>query len=552
MTRHIGNESMAQNPIAVVILTWNNKHYTLDCLRSLAEQTAPHTVYVVDNASSDDTVASITTEFPEVRIIANSDNLGFAGGNNVGLCVAFADGAETVLVLNNDTTLAPDALERLAEAAVTHPEAGILSPIILFAHSPHRVWFAGAVVNPWTGRSYHRHFNAPRSTIPADIQTIDRATGCAMLVTRACYNRIGGFDETFFMYYEDVDYSLRARDAGFRVLLVGTAFIYHHVSASAGNPKGSKAIYYGMRNGIVTMDRLRPLPSPVATARRLLMVLAMLCYLAKRPWGTARVRDIMRGYRDAKQPPAKATIPSEQHSPYYLRLDSRGAHMRMLSLVPPGQRALDVGCASGYLAQFLQQRGYRVVGVEIDPEPIERARIYCEEVYELSAECLDQLPTPVPPYDVILFGDVLEHLVHPERALQAVHRLLSPNGVVIISLPNIVFFSARLKILLGRFDYAREGLFDRTHMRFFTRRTATQLMESCGFVPITRDVTQGSPLWFFGTLLRRQGLEQTRLTRLIDRWDLWLSRHMPGLFGFQQLFVLRSVPEPPTDDPAVA
>ena len=236
-------------------------------------------------------------------------------------------------------------------------------------------------------------------------------------------------------------------------------------------------------------------------------------------------------------PQSAQTSPAD--SPYYLRQDRRGAHMRMLSLVPPGQRVLDVGCASGYLARLLGQRGYQVTGVEIDPEAARHARAYCDVVYEISAENLDALPVPDELYDIVLFGDVLEHLVTPEKALRSVHHLLAPGGTVIVSLPNIVFLSARLKILLGRFDYAHEGLFDRTHMRFFTRRSATELMEACGFAVVTHDVTQGSPLWFIGTLLRKAGHEDSAITRLIDKWDLWLSRRLPGLFGFQQLFVLR-------------
>ena len=528
------------NHIAVVVLTWNNRQYTLDCLASLARQTLPHTVYVVDNASTDETPAAVAAQFPAARVIINTENLGFAGGNNVGLDAAFAGGADAVLVVNNDTTLEPDAIERMAEAADAHPEAGVLSPVILFARPPHSVWFAGATTNPWTGRTYHQHYHASYDAIARDIREIERTTGCAMLITRACYERVGGFNAALFMYFEDVEYSLRARDAGFSILLIPSAVIYHHVSASSRSTKPPNAIYYWIRNGIETLDRLRPLPVPFMTVRRLLIVLAMLVYIARPPAALVRIRDIFEGYRDARlqRQGRRSMVPTD--SPYGLNPDTRAAHMRMLALIPPGHRILDVGCASGYLARLLQERGHRVTGAEIDSIAAEQARAYCETVYEISAEELDRIPITDGLFDTVIFGDVLEHLAHPDVALNAVHRLLAPDGVVVISLPNIVFFTARLKILLGRFDYTRDGLFDRTHLRFFTRRSAIALFQACGFSIVAHDITQASPLARLGTILRHRGLERTPLTRWVDQCDLWLARRMPGLFAIQNLFVLRS------------
>lgn len=541
--------------LAVVVLTWNNADYTLNCLQSLSEQTTRHTVYVVDNASTDGTPAAVMARFPAAHVIVNAENMGFAGGNNVGLSAAFADGADAALVLNNDTTLDPGALASLVAAAEAHPRAGIISPAILFARSPHRVWFAGAATNQWTGRITHQDYNAPYDAIARDIREIERATGCAMLITRGCYEQIGGFDASLFMYFEDIEYSLRARDAGFSILLAPAAVVYHHVSASSRGTKPPDAIYYGVRNGIVTMDRLRPLPMPFTVARRLLIVLAMLLYIARSPRAMARIRDIFDGYRDARRRQRGPRGAAPSGSPYGFNPDTRAAHARMLSLIPPGKRVLDVGCASGYLARLLRDRGYRVTGAEIDPAAAQEARAFCDTVYEISAEDLDRIPAEDEGYDAVIFGDVLEHLAHPDAALNGVHRLLAPNGAVVISLPNIVFFSARLKILLGRFDYTRDGLFDRTHLRFFTLRSANALFRECGFTVVTHDVTQASPLARVGTILRRRGLEDAAMTKLIDVCDLWLARRMPGLFAIQNLFVLRSAREraaTPDDAPTSA
>lgn len=258
-------------------------------------------------------------------------------------------------------------------------------------------------------------------------------------------------------------------------------------------------------------------------------------------WLSRIAAAITRGVRPSLS--GRARDPSSPLSPYYLRQDPRGAHMRLLALIPPAIDVLDVGCASGYLARLLIERNCRVVGVEIDPDAARRARAYCQEVYELSAETLDRLPADCGPFQVILFGDVLEHLAHPDKALSAARRLLQPDGTVVLSVPNIAHFSIRLHLLMGRFNYTAAGLLDRTHLHFFTRQSIAELARSCGFRVVARDVTQGSPLIYGGHLLRKLGLERGELTHTIDAWDLWLSRRMPGLFGFQHLLVLRPAPD---------
>ena len=232
----------------------------------------------------------------------------------------------------------------------------------------------------------------------------------------------------------------------------------------------------------------------------------------------------------------------ESESPYALNPDRRGAHMRMISLVPPHTRVLDVGCARGYLAGLLVQKGCSVVGVEIDPAAAAVARNICEVVYEVSAENVGTIPQPPHSFDVALCGDILEHLVHPENALRGMRELLKPDGRVVLSIPNIVFASARMKLLLGKFDYTEDGHFDRTHLRFFSRNSARQLVEAAGFAVVTQDVTQASPLALVGGRLRQRRSQETRLIKTIDAADLWLARRMPGLFGFQHLFVLRPDP----------
>ena len=153
--------------------------------------------------------------------------------------------------------------------------------------------------------------------------------------------------------------------------------------------------------------------------------------------------------------------------------------------MPDGARVLDVGCATGYLAAELTRRGCRVTGVEADPLAAERARAHCEAVVVGDVEddaCrggLTALAAPAP-FDVVLCGDVLEHLRDPWSALAAVAALAAPGGTVVLSVPNVAHWTGRRALARGRFPYAEHGLFDRTHLRFFTRASARDLAERAG------------------------------------------------------------------------
>lgn len=155
------------------------------------------------------------------------------------------------------------------------------------------------------------------------------------------------------------------------------------------------------------------------------------------------------------------------------------AHRLLLAAVPDGARVLDVGCATGYLAAELARRGCRVTGVEADPVAAERARAHCEAVVVGDVEdpgCRGELAA-LAPFAVVLCGDVLEHLRDPWSALRALAAL---GARVVLSVPNVAHWTGRRALARGRFPYAEHGLFDRTHLRFFTRASARELAEGAG------------------------------------------------------------------------
>ncbi|HVL06634.1 MAG TPA: methyltransferase domain-containing protein [Acidimicrobiales bacterium] len=173
------------------------------------------------------------------------------------------------------------------------------------------------------------------------------------------------------------------------------------------------------------------------------------------------------------------------------------SHTLMVELVGGTKRVLDVGCATGYLARALVERGCTVSGVELDAEAAEEARPYLERLVIGDLETMDLAEAfGDDRFDVVVFGDVLEHLRNPLPVLRQAKALLADRGSVVVSIPNIAHGSVRLALLAGRFDYQDLGLLDSTHVRFFTRSSLERLFREAGMVPIdVRRTTAG----FFDT-----------------------------------------------------
>jgi 2-polyprenyl-3-methyl-5-hydroxy-6-metoxy-1,4-benzoquinol methylase len=158
-----------------------------------------------------------------------------------------------------------------------------------------------------------------------------------------------------------------------------------------------------------------------------------------------------------------------------------GAHELILREVANGTSVLDVGCATGYLGEALQRKGCRVRGLDSDAHAVAIATPLYEDVRTLDLEAADDLPWPERSFDVVVCADVIEHLRNPERALRMVRRYLAPTGRLVLSVPNVAHVSVRVPLLFGRFAYQPTGILDKTHVRLFTFRTATELTESSGF-----------------------------------------------------------------------
>ena len=230
---------MSDPRVCILVLNWNGAEDTLACLDSLAKVSyAQAQVVVIDNGSSDDSVARIRSAFPQIQIIELAENLFFGGGNNAGLAWAAENNFAYVIFLNNDTLVEADFLEPLVKAFADNPHVGMAGPLICYAADRELIWYAGGQVNLWTGVVAHRLIR--REAVAAGVATLptEYVTGCCLMMPTDLAMTLGGFDLAFTMYGEDVDLSLRCRALNRKLAFVPTSRIYHKVSASVGGEFG--------------------------------------------------------------------------------------------------------------------------------------------------------------------------------------------------------------------------------------------------------------------------------------------------------------------------
>lgn len=224
--------------ITVLIVTYNSADYIDKCLASvLANHNSSFDLNIIisDNDSKDSTVRIISQKFKSAKIILNHKNLGFSGGVNSGLKIGLKTSSEYFFILNPDTLLKPDTIVNLFKH---RNEADILSPKIYFTEKPKVIWYAGGEID-WEN-CYGKHIGVDEKDIGQhdQIRVIDYSTGCAELINRAVFEKTGLMNEKYFLYMEDVDFSLRARNNGFKIKFIPESILYHHnaKSSSVGSP----------------------------------------------------------------------------------------------------------------------------------------------------------------------------------------------------------------------------------------------------------------------------------------------------------------------------
>ncbi len=241
--------------VHIVILNWNGLSDTLQCLESLQKiEQKNFQIVVVDNASNSD--AGQLSKLDSIKFIGLSENLGFSGGNNVGIRYAIENGAEYIMLLNNDTVVKPDFLSILIDSSVKK-KAMVLTPLINYFDDKDQIWYAGGFISKLRGSavSLTKRDNHKKNTVE---EFVEFASGCCMLFHKDVIKKVGYWDENYFLYLEDADFSKRCRDAGFKILLNPSSQIYHKVNASTSSGNSSIPLYYMTRNRLYFTQKFFP------------------------------------------------------------------------------------------------------------------------------------------------------------------------------------------------------------------------------------------------------------------------------------------------------
>ncbi len=236
----------------VVILDWCGADDTEECLNSLLHYEPCVTITVIDNSSNHSACEILAEKFDTVRFIFNDVNRGFAGGCNQGFLHSLDIGARFTLFLNNDTVVTQPFIDEIVVWMCDHKSVGAVSPLINYYSNPDVAWFHGSVIDTLTMDIVHE--NESQKFCPTAVPWL---TGCAMMVSNSVFSLVNGFDETFFMYSEDVDISLRMRSMDFELFVYPIISVLHKVSKSTSRVS-EKSLFYSIRNKLWILRRHYP------------------------------------------------------------------------------------------------------------------------------------------------------------------------------------------------------------------------------------------------------------------------------------------------------
>jgi GT2 family glycosyltransferase len=241
--------------LAIVLVNYRGATDTVECVRSLMNSTYRDlTITIVENGSQDGSIEHLRAVCPQVELLVNEQNLGFAEGNNVGIRHVLRTDCRYVLLLNNDTVVQPDSLEELIGALNRQSDAGIVGGKILYFDKPNVIWFAGGRFNDRSSFGAHEGIGEIDSPSFSREKTCDYMTGCCLLARREVFDAIGLFGKEYFAYLEDAEFCVRARRKGFKVLYVPSSRVYHKVS-STSSWDSPMYLYFNLRNKLLYLRR---------------------------------------------------------------------------------------------------------------------------------------------------------------------------------------------------------------------------------------------------------------------------------------------------------
>ncbi|MCU1337822.1 MAG: glycosyl transferase, family 2 [Bryobacterales bacterium] len=472
--------------IGILIVTYN----AVSTLAKVLHRITPNVwknveeIAVFDDASQDatyDLAVGMKTLWllPKLRVLKHSRNLGYGGNQKAGFRYFMDKGFDVVILLHGDGQYAPEILSHLYHPIVAGQADAVFGSRMLSV-------YGGPLRG---GMPFYKYVgNRILSTIE------NRALGMHLSEFHSGY-RAYSLDAL-----RHIDLTAMTDDFHFDTEIIIKLHHQHYSIREVPIPT-----YYGSE--ICRVNGLR--------------------------YAGNVVRAVWR-YLQTCRSVARHSEFQEYFLHYPLKLSPYSSHHYARRMTGSGNDVLDVGCGEGFFAAELNEDGNRVTGIDNLSRP-ER-----EDALDEYLKCdLDRGIAPLVPhlggkrFDRILFLDVLEHLRRPERLLSECRELLRPGGAVVISLPNVANFVVRLQLLFGRFEYTERGILDNTHLRFFTRKTARRFLRENGY-RILEEKSTVIPL-DLALGLRAGG----RLHRVLNRSMAWITRLLPGLFGYQMMFLAK-------------
>ncbi len=475
--------------IGILVVTYNAVNTLLPVLKRITPNVWQNVeeVLVFDDASSDATYElavgiKALRNLPKLTVLRHPRNLGYGGNQKAGYAYFMEKGFDIVVLLHGDGQYAPEILSHL------------YAPIV-----------KGEADAVFGSRMSRRYGGPLKGGMPL-------------------YKYIGNRILTAF---ENASLNMRLSEfhSGYRAYSLAALRQLRMDRMTDDFHFDTEIIIKLNHQGF----RIREVPIPTYYGKE-------LCYVDGLRYARNVARAVLR-YRFTVSSVRSAPEFEEYWVHYPLKLGLFSSHYYVTRFVQPGQSVLDVGCGHGYIAERLARQDCAVTGIDALDAPQCRAAMRDYHRCDLVAGLAPALPAlEQTRFDRILLLDVLEHLPDPALILHQVRQLLSNDGRILVSLPNVANITVRLNLLLGKWDYADRGIMDRTHLRFFTRRTARRLLEESGY-EILEAKTTVMPLELV------LGLPPTsRLMRLISTVLRVFTTLMPGLLAYQAVFFARLSP----------
>jgi glycosyltransferase involved in cell wall biosynthesis len=473
--------------IGILIVTYNAVNTLLPVLKRITPNVWNNVeeVLVFDDASPDATYElavgiKALRNIPKLTVLRHERNLGYGGNQKAGYAYFMSKGFDIVVLLHGDGQYAPEILAHLYAPLVAGEADAVFGSRMSRAYGgPLK---GGMPLYKYVGNRILTAFeNASLRMRLSEFHSGYRAYSLAAL-RKICFDRMT--DDFHF----DTEIIIKLNHQGFRI---------------------------------------REVPIPTYYGKE-------LCYVNGLRYARDAARAVLR-YRLTVSSVRNYPEFSEYWVHYPLKLGLFSSHYYVTRFVQPGQSVLDVGCGHGFIAERLHRLGCEVTGVDAIDAPERRDSMAHYHQCDLMAGLGPVLPAlAARRFDRILLLDVLEHLPDPERILRQVQPLLAPEGRILVSLPNVANITVRLMLLFGKWDYADRGIMDRTHLRFFTRRTARRLLEDSGYEVLEQKTTV-MPLELV------LGLPPlSRLMRLISTTLRLFTTLFPGLLAYQILYLART------------